>query len=227
MSERGAAALWWRAIFQPETAGRFITEAGERTDLLLAAVAGASAMYALYGGSMGAFLGAGPAVVASVKLPLLFLLTGAVAFPPFYAVNAFFGPKLPARSCAALLLLAASAVAAPLASFAPVSYFFTLTTSRTAHSGYPFLVTLHLVILVIASAIGLTALGFILRAVGRARGLALNGNVLAAAGALFGLAGLQMGWALRPWVGNPAAPYQPIRPLSGNFIEALWHFFAT
>ena len=39
-----------------------------------------------------------PAAVSAAKLPLLFLLTLAVCFPPFYAVNGTAGPRLSTRS---------------------------------------------------------------------------------------------------------------------------------
>jgi hypothetical protein len=40
---------------------------------------------------------------------------------------------------------------------------------------------------------------------------------------LFGLVGSQMGWALRPFIGNPDRPFTWFRPRESNFFEAVYH----
>src|SRR5262249_24195787 len=39
---------------------------------------------------------------------------------------------------------------------------------------------------------------------------------------LFGLVGAQMGWVLRPFVGDPGRPFVWIRGRDSNFFEAVW-----
>ena len=39
---------------------------------------------------------------------------------------------------------------------------------------------------------------------------------------IFGLVGAQMGWVLRPFVGNPQQPFQWFRERESNFFEAVW-----
>jgi hypothetical protein len=39
---------------------------------------------------------------------------------------------------------------------------------------------------------------------------------------LFGLVGAQMGWVLRPFIGNPDQPFAWLRPKHSNFFEAAW-----
>ena len=38
---------------------------------------------------------------------------------------------------------------------------------------------------------------------------------------VFALVGAQMGWVLRPFIGNPAQPFEWFRPRQSNFFEAV------
>ncbi len=40
---------------------------------------------------------------------------------------------------------------------------------------------------------------------------------------LFGLVGAQMGWVLRPFIGDPGREFQWFRARESNFFEAVWH----
>lgn len=40
---------------------------------------------------------------------------------------------------------------------------------------------------------------------------------------VFGLVGAQMGWVLRPFIGNPDEPFTWFRGRQSNFFEAVWH----
>ena len=42
---------------------------------------------------------------------------------------------------------------------------------------------------------------------------------------VFGLVGAQMGWVLRPFIGDPYKPFQWFRPRESNFLEAVWRAF--
>jgi len=39
---------------------------------------------------------------------------------------------------------------------------------------------------------------------------------------VFGLVGAQMGWILRPFIGNPTQPFEWFRPVDSNFFQAVW-----
>jgi len=39
---------------------------------------------------------------------------------------------------------------------------------------------------------------------------------------LFGLVGAQLGWLLRPFIGDPEQPFTWFRPRASNFFEAVW-----
>jgi hypothetical protein len=56
-------------------------------------------------------------------------------------------------------------------------------------------------------------------------GHVLGGHVKAVFGCwifLFGLVGAQLGWLLRPFIGNPGQEFTWLRPRSSNFFEAVW-----
>lgn len=40
---------------------------------------------------------------------------------------------------------------------------------------------------------------------------------------VFGLVGAQMGWVLRPFIGNPDEPFTLFRTRESNFFQAIWH----
>ena len=44
---------------------------------------------------------------------------------------------------------------------------------------------------------------------------------------LFGIVGAQMGWVLRPFVGNPNVPFAWFRGRESNFFQAVWNAFVS
>jgi hypothetical protein len=44
---------------------------------------------------------------------------------------------------------------------------------------------------------------------------------------LFGLVGAQLGWLLRPFIGDPEQPFTWFRPRASNFFEAVWGVVQT
>jgi hypothetical protein len=174
---------------------------------------------ALYGAGMGLYAAVGGRdggwrhmASAAVKLPLLFLLTLLVTFPSLYVFSALANSRLRLRETLRLLVAAITVMLGVLASFAPVTAFFTLSTDS-----YRFLLFLNVVFCSLA---GLVGLGFLLRAVklvfpdekasrdegGRAR------RIFRVWLALFAAVGAQMAWILKPFVGNPHLTFEWIRP---------------
>lgn len=180
-------------------------------------------------------------VASAVKLPALFLLTLAITFPSLYVFNALVGCRLTWSTTLRLLVGAVLVNLAVAASLGPILGFFTFSTTS-----YPFMVLLNVVLLGIAGAVGL---GFLLqvlrRTARRQRELAvqaaeatppdelvprevIEANSLGAARLifqiwviLFGLVGAQMGWLLRPFIGDPTVEFTWFRPRSGNFFESI------
>jgi hypothetical protein len=44
---------------------------------------------------------------------------------------------------------------------------------------------------------------------------------------VFGLVGAQMGWVLRPFIGNPNVPFTWFRGRESNFFQAVFHTFLS
>jgi len=128
-------------------------------------------MLILMGAIYGFFMG-GNAVVAraepeyrqllssTIKVPLLFLLTGAITFPSLYVFNALLGTRLSLESMLKLLFAAGAVTLALLASFGPIVGFFAVSTSS-----YPFMVLLNILFFSIAGLMGMQFLWHTLRRV--------------------------------------------------------------
>lgn len=211
-----------------------------RRFIVLAIVLGA-----VFGFFMGwyAFLRGSPdsgwqILAAMVKLPALFLLTLLVTFPSLYVFNALMGCSLSFAATLRLLIGAILVNVTVAASLGPILGFFTLSTTS-----YPFMILLNVALLAVA---GVVALGFLLHTLRRlsaahwqevqrreqevsgAGELALRADAYAQARSIFriwvliyGLVGAQMGWLLRPFIGNPSIPFAWFRPREGNFFSAV------
>jgi hypothetical protein len=233
-------------------------QAGKVLSPVRTLVAASLVLGAVYGAFMGLYsvLRSGGAhwaqlVASTVKVPLLFLLTLAVTFPSLYVFSALARSRLALSETARILLAAITVNLAVLASFGPVTGFFTLSTDS-----YPFMIVLNVLFFGIS---GLVGIGFLRKAMdavfdqrtpstppplpaeGPAAGAtaARDAELRAAllrpprgraepAGAvfriwavIFGVVGAQMGWILRPFVGTPTLPFQMFRPRASNFFVAV------
>ena len=174
----------------------------------------------------------------SVKVPALFFLTLVVTFPSLYVFSALLGVRMGPRSALRVVVAALAVNLAVLASFGPITGFFTLTTTS-----YGFIKLLNVLFFSIAGFLGL---GFLLKmlrglddgpspgggegAPNDSRGW-LNAPSLPASPArrvfrmwlvLYALVGAQMGWVLRPFVGSPNMEFTWFREREANiFIDVF------
>jgi hypothetical protein len=199
----------------------------------------------------------GQLVASMVKVPLLFFLTLVVTFPSLYVFNALVGSRLTVGSVLRLLLATLAVMVAVLASLGPIVAFFSVSTTTYAFMvlvnvvvfavsgllGLIFLLqTLHRLSLLVpeepstgatesvgdekeppAAPVPEGALDPMQdQVLGRHVKTVFRCWVL-----LFGLVGAQMGWVLRPFIGNPALPFTWFRPRESNFFEAVWRALAS
>ena len=170
-------------------------------------------------------------VLASmVKVPLLFYLTLLVTFPSLYVFNALVGSRLRLGTVVRLLVASLGVMVAVLASLGPIVAFFSVSTAS-----YPFMLLFNVAVYTVAGMLGLAFLLQTLHRLSvldsqpRSAEPGSLGNGRAAGGArsarkprtlskhvktvfrlwviVFALVGAQMGWVLRPFVGNPAMPF--------------------
>jgi hypothetical protein len=191
-------------------------------------------------------------VASVVKVPLLFGLTLAVTLPSLYVVNALIGSRLSVGSVVRLLAASLGVIVAVLASLGPIVAFFSASTTSYSFMillnvavfaasgalGLAFLLqTLHrlsdtpdlppsteaeeLVGWEKADAPGPGAIEH-----ADDRPLARHVRVVFRCWVvLFALVGAQMGWVLRPFIGDPARPFTWFRGRESNFFEAVWSAF--
>jgi len=173
-------------------------------------------LYAVLRGGEGAIRQIG---AATLKVPLLFVLTLIVTFPSLYVFSALAQSRLTFQMTLRLLLAAIAVNMALLASFGPVTGFFTLSTES-----YPFMIVLNVAFFTVAGLVGLTFLRKTLAGVfeGGASG---GQNVFRVWLVIYAVVGAQMGWILRPFIGDPHRPFELFRERQGNFFVAVWDAF--
>jgi hypothetical protein len=182
----------------------------------------------IYGAAMGAFTGLSPGhwlqfVYSAVKVPLLLLTTFLLSLPCFYVVNSLMGLHADFGQAVRALLSAQAGLTIMLASLAPV------TLVWYASSGvYGAAILFNGVMFAIATFGGQMVLWR------EYRPLILRDQrhrvMLVAWLFVYAFVGTQMGWSLRPFIGNPEQPPQFFREdLGGNayvvvarLIRAHW-----
>jgi hypothetical protein len=193
-----------------------------------------------YGVCMGLFAtvrggtGSGWQMVASaVKIPLLFLLTLAVTFPSLYVLSALSRSPLQFQASLRMLIRSIAVSIVLLASFGPITAFFTLSTSS-----YPFMVLLNVAVLTAAGIAGLRYLAKALESMfaafpegekGSYRSPDNLSRTLRVWVGIYGAVGAQMAWILRPFIGSPELPFALFRDRESNFfvgvMESVFQLF--
>lgn len=224
-----------------------------RTLVLVAVLLGVSygAFMGLYGALRPEHASALQVAGSALKVPLLFLLTLVVAFPSLYVLSALANSRLSATDTLRLLLCAITTDLALLASFGPVTAFFTLSTQS-----YPFMVVLNVLFFALSGVVGLVFLRRALNDVFRPLANAAEPPDAAAAWrpaegdaaaapepaprrrraptprarsifrvwiVIYAVVGAQMGWILRPFIGTPEREFTWFRERESNFFEAFFH----
>jgi len=184
-------------------------------------------------------------LASMVKLPLLFYLTLLVTLPSLYVFNALVGSRLTLATVVRLLVASLGVMVAVLASLGPIVAFFSVSTTS-----YPFMLLFNVVVCGLSGALGLLFLLQTLHRLslvdsqpapvpgGEGSGLAEPAGALDRVEnrvlgkhvktvfqlwvVVFALVGAQMGWVLRPFVGNPDLPFVWFRGRESNFFQAVW-----
>jgi hypothetical protein len=200
-------------------------------------------LYAVLRGGSGSGL---QLLATALKVPLLFLLTLVVTLPSLYVLSALARSRLSFTHTVRLLLAAVTVNLALLASFGPVTAFFTLSTES-----YPFMILLNVGFFAISGIMGLLFLRKALdvvfetepiepaSSVGKppeADSIAARvwrstrqhdpaAQVFSAWTLIYAVVGAQMGWILRPFIGAPGQPFQWFRQRESNFFVVVWESF--
>jgi hypothetical protein len=124
--------------------------AGERASALLLVTA---VFCAGYGAVLGLFSGGMQPLLAAAKLPIIVVGSALLCTPTLYVFNALSGSRLTYLQTVSLALLMAAALALMLVAFAPIVWFFGVSTEGSA-----FMRTLHLAVFAVAAGFGLRTL---------------------------------------------------------------------
>jgi hypothetical protein len=163
----------------------------------------------LYGMAMGTYAGLTgdrlwQVVASAVKVPFLLLATAALSLPTFFVLNTLLGVRDDFGAALRALLGAQATLTIVLLSLSPVTLFF-----------YASVRSYQAAILFNALMFGLASVGAQVR-LRRAYAPLIarhpvHRTLLRSWLFLFALVGIQMGWLLRPFIGDPSGPFQWFR----------------
>jgi len=184
---------------------------------------------AFYGAAMGAYgLSSGawggralwPILFGALKVPLLLLLAGALSLPAFFVLYTLSGLREDFGLVLRALLATQVGLSAILASLAP----FTLllyASLPAAGASYPTAVLWNFAMFGVASVCSQAIVRFHLRPLWQRDGR--HRKMLRAWFLIYGFIGVQLGWVLRPFIGDPVHASGFLRPDAfSNAYLALW-----
>ena len=154
-----------------------------------------------------------------LKVPLLFLLTLVVTAPSMYVFVALARSELKFRQTARLLLASSALSTVALASFGPVTVFFTCGTDS-----HPFMQLLNVVFFAIAGLIGVSYLERNLGDEPNGKGESRERSTVTIVRlwfVIYAAVGMQMGWLLRPFIGSPGEPAVFLRETGGDVLRGI------
>ena len=168
----------------------------------------------IYGIVMGSYNGFAQAISSGVKLPLLCCLALLISFPAFFILQHVLGSKLGFWQMLTVILSGFVMMTLIMASFAPIVLFFLITGNN-----YSFLRLLHVAIFGLAGLFGMKTI------LDGLKFCCEKQNVYPKIGVvvfrcwivILAFVGMQLGWNLRPFIGNRNLPFELFRQRQGNF----------
>ncbi len=180
----------------------------------------------IYGAVMGSFGGVlgerfWQVVYSAIKVPLLLGVTFSLSLPSFYVLNALFGLSEDFPRVVRALIATQAGVAIILASLSPYTLFW-----YASSADYTLAVLFNGLMFGMASVAGQTMLfAFYRRLIAQNR---RHRWMLRTWLVLYAFVGIQMGWVLRPFIGNPNQPTRFFREESwGNAYEVVFQLVAA
>jgi hypothetical protein len=172
----------------------------------------------LYGIVMGSYHSFLQAVVAGVKLAVLFSLVILICFPAFFIIQYILGSKLKLHQMISIILSGFVLTTAIMVSFAPIVIFFLLTGGN-----YYFLRLLHIAVFVLSGIFGMKTI------IDALKFSCEKKNIYPQVGVvifrfwvvIMAFVGIQLAWNLRPFLGDPGQKFEVFREYEGNFYTAV------
>lgn len=150
-----------------------------------------------YGAVLGMFQPGLQTLFAAAKLPIVVLGTALLCTPTFYVFNSILGSPLTFPQTSAVVLLMTGSATLILAAFAPIAWFFTVSTG-----GSTFLMILHVLIFLIATVYAMRMLGATREALNQVLGTdrSIRSSFLRLWFVIVLFVGLQMAYSFRPFI---------------------------
>ena len=169
---------------------------------------------AAYGAVLGLFQPGLQTLYAALKIPIVVVGTALLCAPTFYVFNSILGSRLSLLQTLCVVLFLAAGAGLVLVAFAPIAWFFTVSTG-----GVEFLTILHLGVFLVAALYGIRSLDAGRRYLAwlDASQTAIHGKMLALWFLLVVFVALQMAYYFRPLL-VPGPFHQGER---GLFIDAF------
>lgn len=169
---------------------------------------------AAYGAVLGLFQPGLQTLYAALKVPIVVVGTALLCAPTFYVFNSILGSRLSLGQTLCVVLFLAAGAGLVLVAFAPIAWFFTVSTG-----GVEFLTILHLGVFLVAALYGIRSLDAGRRYLAwlDSTQTAIHGKMLALWFLLLVFVALQMAYYFRPLL-LPGPFHKGER---GLFIEAL------
>lgn len=176
----------------------------------------------IYGVVMGSYHSYLQAIVAGMKVMVLFITTLLICFPSFFIIQQVLGSKMNFRQMILIVLSGFVLASSITLSFAPIIVFFLITGSN-----YHFLQLLHVAVFIFAGIFGMKLIIDALKYACEKKNIypQIGVTVFKVWIVILAFVGIQLAWNLRPFLGDKNEDFRLFRKYEGNFYTAVIYSF--
>ena len=176
----------------------------------------------IYGVVMGSYHSPLQAIVAGVKVMILFITSLLICFPSFFIIQQVLGSRMKFRQMAIIILSGFVLTSTITLSFSPIIIFFLITGNN-----YHFLQLLHVGIFIFAGIFGMRLIIDALKYACEKKNIypQLGVKVFRIWIIILAIVGIQLSWNLRPFLSDRNEDFKLFRKYKGNFYTAVIYSF--
>lgn len=176
----------------------------------------------LYGLVMGGYHSLIQALVAGVKIMVLFIATLVICFPSFYIIQQVLGSRMSFNQMMVIILSGFILSFSITLSFSPIIVFFLVTGNN-----YHFLQLLHVSVFIFSGVFGIRLIIEALKYACEIKNIypQIGVTVFRIWIVIFVFVGIQLAWNLRPFLGDKKEKFVLFRKYEGNFYTAIIYSF--
>lgn len=176
----------------------------------------------IYGLVMGSYHSFLQAIVAGLKVMILFLATLIICFPSFFIIQQILGSKMNFKQMILIVLSGFVLASTITLSFVPIVIFFLVTGNN-----YHFLQLLHVAIFIFAGIFGIKLIIDSLKYACDKKNIypQLGVTVFRVWIIILAFVGIQLSWNLRPFLSDKNEDFKLFREYKGNFYTAIVYSF--